>query len=158
MTALLTVPADAARLISQQSVEVEMGKNGKLSGTISSISSGNEGDNVEVMLSSTGQRIRPGRSTVNLVVDGRTIPDVPAMFRFGKQYYVMLVPDDEAKNASKNGNVKSVKTLVEVGEQSDSDIEILSGLSEGNQVLVQAPSLQEGVSPFGGRGGGRGRR
>jgi len=151
MTALLTVPADAARLISQQSVEVEMGNNGKLSGTISSISPGNESDNVEIMLNNTGQRIRPGRSTVNLIVDGKSIPNITAMFRFGKKYYVMLVPEDGAKH----DNVEGVKTFIQVGEQSDTDIEILSGLSAGNQVLVQAPALEEGAAQF---GGGRGRR
>jgi len=157
MTALLTVPADAAGLISEQSVELEMGRNRKLSGTISSISSGSESHSVEVMLSSTGQRIRPGSSNVNLIVDGKTIPGVPAMLRFGKQYYVMLISDEEAKAAGKGGEVTGVKTTIEVGEQSDLEIEILSGLSEGNQVLVQAPALQEGAAEFGGRGG-RGRR
>ncbi len=86
-------------------------------------------------------------------MDGNTIPNVPAMLRFGKQYYAMLIPDEEAKNAGKNnGDVKGVKTLIEVGEQSDVDIEILSGLSGGNQVLVQAPTLPGGTAQFGGRG------
>jgi HlyD family secretion protein len=156
MTALLTVPAeDIARLILQQSVELEMGKNGKLPGTISSISSDNEGGKVEVTLDSTGQRLRPGRSVVNLIVDGNTIANVPAMLRFGKQYYVMLIPGGEAKDVGNNSDAQAVKKIIEVGEQSDMDIEILSGLREGDRVLVQAPTLPEGVAQF---GGGRRRR
>ncbi len=153
MTALLTVPSsDAAKLTSQKSVEVEMRSIGKLSGTISSISSGNGNSIVEVMLESTQQRIRPGRSTVSLIVDGSAISDIPAMLRFGKQYYAMLVPDGKTKDAGNNGNIKGIKTVIEVGEQSDTDLEILSGLSEKDQVLVLAPALPGGVAQFGGRG------
>ena len=153
MTALLSVPAeDAARLISQQSVEVEMGKNGKFPGTISRLTPGNERGNVEITLDTAGQRVRPGRSTVKLMMDGNTISDIPAMLRFGKQYYAMLVPDEKAKDAGKNGDVKGVKTVIEVGEQSDTDLEILSGLSERDQVLVLAPALADGVAQFSGRG------
>jgi len=156
MVALLDVPkADAASLTSKQSVELEMGKS-KLNGTISRISSDDERGNVEVTLESTSQRIRPGRSAVNLILGGKTIPNVNSMIRSGKQYYVMLAPDGKEHNAGSNGGVEGVKTIIEVGEQSDTDLEILSGLKEGDQVLVQAPSLAEGVTPFGGnRGRGR---
>jgi hypothetical protein len=135
-------------------VELEIGRN-KLSGTVSRISSGSESGNVEVTLESTRQRIRPGRSAVNLIMGGKTIPNVNSMIRSGKQYYVMLVPEGKADDASKNGGVEGVKTVIEVGEQSDIDLEILSGLKEGDQVLIQAPSLGEDVSPFSSRGRGR---
>jgi len=152
MVALLDVPeADAASLTSQQSVELEMGKS-KLNGTISRISSGAERGNVEVTLESTRQRIRPGRSAVNLILGGKTIPKVNSMIRSGKQYYAMLVPDGKMDDADKNGGVEGVKTIIEVGEQSDTDLEILSGLKEGDQILVQTPSLADGVSPFESRG------
>ena len=84
---------------------------------------------------------------------GKTVPNVNSMLRSGKQYYVMLVPDGKTDDAGKNGGVEGVKTIIEVGEQSDADLEILSGLKERDQVLIQAPSLAE--SPFESRGRGR---
>ena len=152
MTAILTVPSEeAARLTSRQSVELEIGPNSRFPGTISRVTSGAERGSVEVALDTGNRRVRPGRSTVKLMVDGNTISDIPAMLRLGKQYYVMLIPEGKEKDAGKNGDVKGVKTVIEVGEQSDTDLEILNGLGEGDQVLVQAPSIPEGFE-FGGRG------
>ena len=150
MVALLDLPkADAASLSSKQSVELEMGRS-KLSGVISRVSSDSEIGNVEITLEneSTGRRIRPGRSDVNLIAGGKTIQNVNSIIRSGKQYYVMLVPDGKTDEIANGGSVEGIKTVIEVGEQSDTDLEILSGLKEGDQVLIQAPSLPEGVAAF----------
>lgn len=52
-----------------------------------------------------------------------------------KQYYVMLAK----KGADSTERAEGVKTPVEVGEQNDMSIEILSGLSEGDEVIIEAP-------------------
>lgn len=145
MTAGLTVPAaDMAGLTSQQSVELELSAGGKIAGKISRVTPNAQRGNVMITLESGRQRIRPGRSSVNLIVDGNSISNVPAMISFGKQYSVMLIPAGEAKDDAKNGEIKGTKTPIEVGEQNDTDIAILGGLKAGDQVLVQAPAQQSG--------------
>lgn len=52
-----------------------------------------------------------------------------------KQYYVMLAK----KGADSTERAEGVKTPIEVGEQNDMSIEILSGLSEGDEVIIEAP-------------------
>ena len=59
--------------------------------------------------------------------------------RSDRRYYVMLAPKGEGRDSAKNGSAEGTKTYVEVGEQNDMQIEILSGLSEGDQVFVEAP-------------------
>ena len=59
--------------------------------------------------------------------------------RSARRYYVMLAPKGEGRDSAGNGSAEGTKTYVEVGEQNDMQIEILSGLSEGDQVFVEAP-------------------
>jgi hypothetical protein len=56
------------------------------------------------------------------------------------------------KDAAESNNGGGIKTYIEVGETNDTEIEILSGLREGDRVLVQSsPQVESGQS-------GRGRR
>ncbi len=79
---------------------------------------------------------------------------------------VLLVPSSVVQTSNgeitarllKNGQVTSVP--VEVGDSNDTQTEIVSGINEGNQVVVSVVSTRQGLSnqassPFGGnRGGG----
>ena len=58
-------------------------------------------------------------------------------------HYVMLAPKDKA---STNESAEGIKTFVQVGVQNDMFIEILSGLNEGDEVIIQssAPAAQSG--------------
>jgi len=78
---------------------------------------------------------RPGRTSGN--PPAATMPNTPARRRSGRQYYVMLAPKGDKSDAAKGNAVEGIKTLIEAGEQNDVDIEILGGLSEGDQVFVQ---------------------
>ncbi len=42
------------------------------------------------------------------------------------------------KGTDSTENAEGIKTPVEVGEQNDMSIEILSGLSEGDEVIIEA--------------------
>ena len=80
---------------------------------------------------------RPGRTSGN-PPSGNAKPNAPGKRRSGRQYYVMLAPKGEKGDAAKGKAGEGIKTLIEVGEQNDTDIEILSGLNVGDEVLVQA--------------------
>ena len=150
ITASLTLSAeDSDWLAFRQPVELDLGAGGSVSGTVSRLGPSDGGSGVDIALSGAGKSVRPGRSSVSLRVDGNTIPNVPAVLRFGRQYHVMLLSEGEAKDADENGAVKGVKKSIGVGEQNDTDIEILSGLSAGDQVIVQAPA-QADPGQFGG--------
>lgn len=143
--ALLTVPeADADKLKTGQSVELESGRGPRLTGTVSKLTDDNKGGNVEVTLAGGRRGVRSGKTSVNLIVDGNTISDIPAMVRSTKGNYVMMAPK---KKAGGNGSaVEGIKTNVEVGEQNDMFIEILSGLEAGDEVFVQTDQQQSAES------------
>jgi hypothetical protein len=63
----------------------------------------------------------------------------------------MLAPQGE-KDAAAKSDAVGIKTFIEVGETNDTEIEILSGLREGDRVLVQnAPQAEAGQSDRRGR-------
>ena len=72
-----------------------------------------------------------------------TMPNTPAARRLDRQHYVMLAPQGDKDAAAKSDAVGGIKTFIEVGETNDTEIELLSGLSEGDRVLVQnAPQAE----------------
>ena len=149
-TALLTVPEkDFSKLKNDQPVELENERGAKLQGKISKLTSENKEGNVEVTLASAKRGARPGKTTFKLIIDGKkTISDVPADVTSKKESYVMLMPKGKEKEKEKesNGNgsaVKGIRTLVEMGEQNDSDIEILKGLEAGDKVIIETEQLPE---------------
>jgi HlyD family secretion protein len=135
------------------------------SGEVREISpSGQARDNIiyfEVVIAVLGspEELRPGMTAdVDIIVlDKKDVLMVPIETvkteRTGRnrEHYVMLVSGDKSGDASDadSESGKGVKTLVEVGEQNDMSIEILSGLSEGDRVLAQ--SLGMAAGPPGGR-------
>jgi multidrug efflux pump subunit AcrA (membrane-fusion protein) len=145
-SALLTVP-DASQIKVGQSVELETERGAKFQGTVSKLVSDNKDGNVEVTLASAKKGVRPGKTTFKLTINGNTIPDIPAVVRSAKESYVMLMPKGKGKDTTGNDVVKGTRTLIEVGEQNDSDIEILSGLNAGDQVIIQIEAPPQSGQP-----------
>lgn len=63
--------------------------------------------------------------------------NAPVGSRSGRKYYVMLVANGDKDATTKNDASEGIKTYIEVGETNDTELEILSGLREGDRVLVQ---------------------
>jgi multidrug efflux pump subunit AcrA (membrane-fusion protein) len=145
-TALLTV-SNVSQLKVGQSVELESERGAKFQGTVSKLISDNKEGNVEVTLASAKKGIRPGNTTFKLTVNGNTIPDIPAVVRSGKESYVMLMPKGKGKDTAGSEAVKGIRTLIEVGEQNNAEIEILSGLNAGDQVIIPSPTVPEAEQP-----------
>ena len=142
-TALLTVP-DTKKLKPDQPVELETERGAKLQGKVSKIVSDSKEGNVEVTLASTRRGGHPGQMPVKLKVGNDTIPDVPAVISSNKESYVMLMPKGKEKEKPKDGaEVKGIRTLVEIGDQNESDIEILKGLNAGDQVIIPSEPKPE---------------
>jgi RND family efflux transporter MFP subunit len=140
--ALLTV-SDVSQLKVGQSVELESERGAKFQGTVSKLISDSKEGNVEVTLASAKKGVRPGKTTFKLTVNGNTIPDIPAVVRSGKESYVMLMPKGKGKDTAGSEAVKGIRTLIEVGEQNNAEIEILSGLNAGDQVIIPSPTVPE---------------
>jgi multidrug efflux pump subunit AcrA (membrane-fusion protein) len=145
-TALLAVSEkDFSKLKMDQSVELENDRGSKLQGKISKLMSENKEGNVAVTLASAKRGARPGKTTFKLIVDGKNIPDVTADVTSKKESYVMLMPKGKEKESNGNGSVvKGIRTLVDIGEQNDSDIEILKGLNAGDKVIIEAEQPENG--------------
>lgn len=79
-------------------------------------------------------------------MDGTTLTNIPAMLRWDKQYHVMLAPEELPEAGEM---VEGTRQPIEVGEQNETEVEILSGVSAGDVVLV--PQLAAGPGPFPGR-------
>jgi len=144
MTAILTIPGtDFSRLSQGQSVELDLGHEKRVQGKITKLN--DSVNSIEVSLKESKQTIRPGRVSVNLVLEDGTISDIPAILRFGRQYYVMLKPkeDDVEK-------IENIKRLIQVGEQNDVYMEVLSGLNEGDEIVIQ-DNMEAGSEQFGRR-------
>ncbi len=141
--AVLTVSkSDESNFKVGQAVEIDMGK-GAIPGKISKISSDATEGNVEVALDAGRRRIRPGNMSVKLTSEGNTIEDIPAVIKAGKESFVMLAPKGKAKGDTTDTAIQGIRTIVETGDQNDSEVEIKSGLNAGDQVIVQAPVVQE---------------
>ena len=139
LAAQLTAPTSAlASLTSGTSVEVALTPDKKFTGSVSRRLSEPMPGNVEVILTNVGRGVRPGPASVSLTVDGETFTDVPAVLSFGKQYDVMLLPKAEKGDSPKEGETpKGKRTTIEVGQQNETDMEILGGVNAGDRVLVQ---------------------
>lgn len=134
-TALLTIK-DVSQLKPGQSVDLESDRGAKFQGNVNKILTDNKDGNVEVALTSAKKGVRPGNAVFKLTANGKTISDIPAKISSGKENYVMLMPKGKEKAPTTNEAVKGIRTLIEVGEQNDKDIEILGGLNAGDQVII----------------------
>lgn len=95
---------------------------------------------VEVTVPNGNEKLRPGmfaRSTFNMGdKEGIMVPDVAVLKQVGSsERYLYVVKDGKAERRS-----------VKVGRQIGSDVDILSGVADGEQIAVTALSrLADGV-------------
>jgi len=137
-TALLTVTEkEIGKMKVDQAVELESERGAKLQGKISKVNPENKEGNVEVTLASARRGPRSGKATYKLTVNGKTIADIPAEVDSKRESYVMLMPKEKGKDSAKNGEIKGIKKVVKIGDQNESDVEILEGLDVGDKVIIQ---------------------
>ncbi len=158
MTANLMLPAeDADRLVFNQPVELGLGTGGRSPGIISRLTAGAAGIHVEIALTGAGERFSQGRASVDLRTAGYNNRNIPAVLRFGRLYYAArsstekvkevtkpVIDKDikeKTKDSAKTGVEEDVNTLIQVGAQDNTYIEVLSGLNEGDEVIAQASAL-----------------
>ena len=135
---------------------------------IGTVSQGVVTYNVKLGFGSEDDRIRPGMS-VNAVIFTNTKPDVlavpnGAVKSQNNNYYVEILDQPELPGGSQ-GVIASVpprRQAVEIGLANDFITEIISGIKEGDQVIVRTvnqnpvPAAQTAPGIFGAPGGNRG--
>jgi RND family efflux transporter MFP subunit len=161
-TSINEVDMEKLKLGQKAEIEIRAYPDRVYSGEVREVSpSGQPRDNIiyfEVVIAVLGspEELRPGMTAdVNIIVsekkDVLLLPieaveierERGAEGRSERRYYVMLAKNGKESESAKNGSSEGTKTYVEVGEQNDMQIEILSGLSEGDQVFVEAPTEPE---------------
>jgi HlyD family secretion protein len=157
-TSINEVDMEKLKLGQKAEIEIRAYQDRVYSGEVREVSpSGQPRDNIiyfEVVIAVLGspEELRPGMTAdVNIIVSEKkdvlllpieavkTERERGAEGRSDRRYYVMLAQNGKKSEPAKTGSAEGVKTYVEVGEQNDMSIEILSGLSEGDQVFVEAP-------------------
>ena len=93
---------------------------------------------VTIILKGSPKELQPGTSrTADIVVsDGKRVPNVEARIESEKKYYAMLVKTETGSNPKAKVERKEEEKRIKVGERTQSNIEILDGLKEGDKVRV----------------------
>ncbi len=93
---------------------------------------------VEVLLDSADERIKPGMTAdVRIELDTRDsvlVVPLEAVVKDGATSYVNRITDDPKKGP------KTARVDVKTGSRNDREIELLSGVNEGDRLLVKPPS------------------
>ncbi len=136
--------AAAVDLGDEAAIEVQSLKGAEFSGKVSrtslALDEGSRALDVIIDLENPGGRLRPGMyATARLTLDERpdalTLPS-PALVRQGKEAFCYRLVDG-----------KAVKTPLQLGIRVGDDFEIVSGLSDNDQVILnKATSLKDGQS------------
>lgn len=120
--------------------------------TSGSVSSGVTSYPVTILLDPVSAKIYP-----NMAVSAEIITDTKADVLLVPSTAIQVVGNRATVQVLKDGQPQTV--TVETGESNDTQTEIVSGLSEGDEIIISIrPSGQNGnssgASPFGGFGGG----
>jgi len=93
---------------------------------------------VTIIMDGSPKELQPDTSrTANIKLsDGTEIPNVEARIESEKEYFVKFIKEGEA------GSEEESK-MIEVGERTQNNIEILEGLKEGDKVRVVPPGEEE---------------
>lgn len=100
---------------------------------------------VTIIMKGSPKELQPGTSrTADIIIsDDEGIPDVQIRIESEKKYYVKLIKEEagadteEAKAEEKDKEKKKEEEkMIKVGERTQSNIEILEGLAEGDKVKV----------------------
>jgi HlyD family secretion protein len=130
--------------------------------SVGNVNSGVVSYDVEVMFKQDDERVKTGMS-VNLEIitnskkDILTVPSEAINTRNGKSYVeVFEIPVENTANP--NGVIATSKIIrkeIEVGITDDTLTEIISGLNEGDQIILKTTSIQSSSSSSGVSTGGR---
>jgi multidrug efflux pump subunit AcrA (membrane-fusion protein) len=96
---------------------------------------------VEATLTKADTAIKPGMTAdVRIHIEKKdhvmSLPIEAVVKENGKQYVTKVIPAEKGKQ-------KTEKTEVKVGARNDREIEIVSGLAEGDKVLIKPASAAE---------------
>ncbi len=116
----------------------------KFAGKVIEIASARPGfstSEVTIIMEGKPKELQPGTSrTADLIIsDDEKISDIEARIESEKEYFVKLVkdnPGETAKNDKKKKERNEEEKMIEVGERTQNNIEILSVLKEGDKVRV----------------------
>ncbi|HSR89524.1 MAG TPA: efflux RND transporter periplasmic adaptor subunit [Candidatus Udaeobacter sp.] len=135
--------------------------------TIGSVSQGVVTYNVKIVLDTQDDRIKLGMSVSAAIItdikqDVLIVPSSAVKTQNGVSYVEQL--DQTIQNPSSQGVTSAVaphEQMVQVGASNDTQTEIISGLKEGDQIIVRTiaasaakPATTQAPSLFGGAGGG----
>lgn len=125
--------------------------------SVGAVSQGVVSYTVKIAFDSQDSRIKPGM-TVNASIqtDVRqnvlTVPSSAVKTQNGQSYVLTFDPplENESGSASVTASVEPIKTPVETGISDDTNIEILSGLTPGQQIVVRTTTATATASAAGG--------
>ena len=138
--AILTFDAVDGLSIAGQVTEID---------TIGTVSQGVVSYNVKITFATQDSRIKPGMSvSANVITETKqnvlTVPNSAVKTKSGNYYVLVLGQKEDLTSSSANqGFVSAVAPLqktVQIGVADDTNTEIISGLSEGDQVVVRTIS------------------
>ncbi|HID57313.1 TPA: HlyD family efflux transporter periplasmic adaptor subunit [Candidatus Poribacteria bacterium] len=127
-------------------VETLMGK--RYPGKVNGIYPDKKEENMEIFIDETEVGLQTGSYNLHIITkDGQKIEHLFASVRSERKHYVMRKsPEEEAKlskeikEKQKRGEeLMGIETYVKIGERSQTSVEILDGLKEGDEVYV--PSI-----------------
>lgn len=119
--------------------------------------------NVKISFDTQDERIKPGMSISALITtsqkDNVLLLSNEAIKSSGDQSYVEILPGYENKTNTRGpvtSTVASIRKYIEIGEVNDTETEIISGLNEGEIVILRkvASSATTGTTQAGGLFGG----
>jgi len=117
--------------------------------TIGTVSQGVVSYNVQITFDTQDSRIKPGMSTsVNVITDTQqnvlTVPNSAVKTKNGAYYVLVLDKNEDLTSSSAAQGFVSVtaptQKTVKIGVADDTNTEITSGLSEGDQVVIRTIS------------------
>ena len=148
LTVKVNVPSNSIdRFKSDQEVEVQNLIGKKFAGKVGKISPSSTRGNVEILLDGSPRGLRSGPSEVHVLFsEADKIEGLEAEIESEKKYFVLLDKEDskadtEKKKKNKKEDENGTRTRIEVGQRNNTHFELISGLVEGDRVLV--PSMQE---------------
>ena len=135
--AIITFDAISGLSIAGQVTEID---------TIGTVSQGVVSYNVQVTFDTQDPRIKPGMSTsVNIITDTQqnvlTVPNSAVKTKGGSSYVLALAKKQDLTSQAASQGFTSVtaptQKIVQIGLADDTNTQITSGLSEGDQVVVR---------------------
>jgi len=143
ITVKLTVPEEKlGKLSTDKQVELENLVGKKFKGKVVKIDSSKERGNVEILLDKTTRSLRSGPTEFSIILsENEKIEHLQANVENEEKYFVTLQKEAEKSEDKKDDDkqeTKSKKVRVEIGDRNNHNIEIKSGIKEGDKVIIKS--------------------